>query len=173
MIYYKHGNLLDAEEKYICHQVNCMGAMNSGVAKQIRDKWPQVYENYCKKVEANSDNPALMLGDIQIVPLYDDYEKDIYHKGVINLFSQYKYGYDGQRYTSYDAFFTCLQQIKRSCAFGDFAFPYCIGSDRGGASWPIIEKMIETVFYDRNVYIYYLSEVDLSSEDRRKIENDR
>lgn len=36
-------NLLDAKNGIICHQVNCQGKMNSGVAKAIREKYPRVY----------------------------------------------------------------------------------------------------------------------------------
>ena len=46
MIHHVKGNLLDSNCDYICHQVNCQGVMNSGVAKQIREKWPEVYESY-------------------------------------------------------------------------------------------------------------------------------
>ena len=42
MIRYVKGNLLDSDCTYICHQVNCKGVMNSGIAKQIRKKWPSV-----------------------------------------------------------------------------------------------------------------------------------
>ena len=45
-IVYKEGNLLDAQTDVIAHQVNCQGVMGSGVAKQIRDKWPRVYDSY-------------------------------------------------------------------------------------------------------------------------------
>ena len=31
------GDLLNSEADIICHQVNCQGKMNSGVAKQIRE----------------------------------------------------------------------------------------------------------------------------------------
>mgnify|MGYP002508800364 CR=1 FL=1 len=37
-----NGNLLDATEAMICHQVNCQGAMNSGVAKGIRNKYSHI-----------------------------------------------------------------------------------------------------------------------------------
>ena len=40
------GNLLDSDATVICHQVNCQGKMNSGVAKAIRNKYPRVYEEY-------------------------------------------------------------------------------------------------------------------------------
>ena len=45
-IIYKKGNLLDAQTDVIAHQVNCQGVMGSGVAKQIKEKWPDVFKQY-------------------------------------------------------------------------------------------------------------------------------
>ena len=59
MIEIIEGNLFDTDAKFICHQVNCMGKMGSGVALQVRQRFPHVYEEY-KKV-ASSD----MLGKVQ------------------------------------------------------------------------------------------------------------
>lgn len=132
---------------YICHQVNCKGKMNSGVAKAIRNKWPIVYTNYMAKFEAVS--PELwynFLGNIQIVPLYEDFYKDEHRQQVINLFSQNDYGYDGARYTSYDAFWICLNQIAHTIPKGSkIGFPYKIGCGRGGANWNVIKEMIDEV----------------------------
>ena len=46
MIRYVKGDITESNCDIICHQVNCRGAMNSGVAKAIREKWPEVYEQY-------------------------------------------------------------------------------------------------------------------------------
>ena len=46
MVTFHNGNILDSGADYICHQVNCQGAMNSGVAKAIRTKWPEAYNEY-------------------------------------------------------------------------------------------------------------------------------
>ena len=43
MIKIVEGNLLKAKERYICHQTNCKGMMNSGVALQIKNKYPKAY----------------------------------------------------------------------------------------------------------------------------------
>ena len=37
------GDLFQTHAKYICHQVNCQARMGSGVAKQVRAKYPEVY----------------------------------------------------------------------------------------------------------------------------------
>ena len=175
MITFKKMNICDSQCDAICHQVNCRGVMNSGVAKAIREKWPQVYENYkikfneCKKsveemYQHYGNSPFsisdLMLGTIQHVPLYDDYYKTEKHQGVINMFAQSGYGYDGKRYTSYDAFWSCLGWIKEITPKGSsIAFPKYIGCCRGGANWEVIYKMIEEVLgKDYNVEICYLEE---------------
>lgn len=37
------GDLFSSNADVIAHQVNCSSAMNSGIAKQIRNKYPEVY----------------------------------------------------------------------------------------------------------------------------------
>lgn len=107
MVQYKTGNLLNAPVDYICHQVNCQGRMGSGIAKQIKERWPVVYEEYIKRyvMYADCDDESLLLGNIQEVQISKT-------QSVINMFAQLNYGYDGRRYTSYDAFWACLGEIR-------------------------------------------------------------
>ena len=150
MINYINADLLDSDCNFICHQVNCQGKMGSGVAKQIRDRWPEVYSNYARV--ANSK----MLGKVQILYIED---ANIPRQCVVNMFSQENYGYDGARYTSYDAFWNCLNELKNQIPKGaTVAFPYKIGCGLGGANWEIIEKMIDIVFKDYGVFIYKLED---------------
>ena len=46
MVQVIEGNLFDSHAHIIAHQVNCQGAMNSGVAKQVRERFPHVFEMY-------------------------------------------------------------------------------------------------------------------------------
>ena len=110
--------------------------------------------------ENGPDAGDLLLGTIQFVPLYDDYNKDIKHQQVINIFGQYGYGYDGKRYTSYDAFWNALNLIQGSIDPGStIAFPKNIGCCRGGANWAVISNMIEVVLgKDYEVFIYFLED---------------
>ena len=152
MVIFKEGNILDSEADYICHQVNCQGAMNSGVAKAIRQKWPEVYTEYRNAAKDLSSEEFCdeelswmhMLGHIQTVFLADKGTM-----GVINMFAQADYGYDGRRYTSYDAFWSCLGEIKKYIKPGlRIAFPARIGCVRGGANWEVIFTMIDVVLGD-------------------------
>ena len=161
------GNLLDSDCDYICHQVNCQGRMASGIAKAIRDKWPVVYTEYANKYKETQDEiwrdcgsfefipdpSGVLLGQIQLI--------DVSKKQcVINMFAQQFYGYDGKRYTSYDAFWGCLGLIKQSVPKGSsIGFPYKIGCGLGGANWRVIHAMIEEVLdEDYDVRIYKLEE---------------
>ena len=164
-VYFEIGNLLDAPVDYICHQVNCQGRMGSGIAKQIKERWPVVYAAYisaykdredeilrnCGGFEHIPDVSETLLGYLQKVPVNEE-------QVVINMFAQQYYGYDGKRYTSYDAFWACLGGIKDSVPKGSkIGFPYKIGCGLGGANWPVIFQMINEVLgEDYQVYIYTL-----------------
>ena len=43
MVHYVKGDLLDSDCHFICHQVNCQGKMNSGIAKKAYEKNGQKY----------------------------------------------------------------------------------------------------------------------------------
>ena len=165
MVTFHNGNILDSGADVICHQVNCQGAMNSGVAKAIREKWPIVYKSYrekfqemedkivklCGSFESQMDVSEVLLGDIQVVFIADKNTM-----AIVNMFAQQGYGYDGRRYTSYDAFWNCLGEIKQSIKPGlRIAFPARIGCVRGGANWNVILTMIKEVLgADYNVEIW-------------------
>ena len=157
MIHFKKMNLLEADVDYICHQVNCQGKMNSGVAKAIRERWPIVYTTYWNTFLSESN----LLGKILLVDI-KEYEPRTWpdQPTIINMFSQEFYEYDGKRYTSYDAFDNCLQKIKETVPKGKkIAFPYKIGCDRGGGKWNIIFGLISNALSeDYDVTFCYLEE---------------
>lgn len=151
------GDLLESNVDYICHQVNCKGKMNSGIAKSIREKWPKVYKEYFSKwIKYSYEDGVLteqdLLGEIQIC--------EVESQKIINMFAQLNCGYDKLRYTSYDAFWSSLHRIKYSILKGSkIGFPYGIGCVRGGANWNIIYKMIKEVLSeDFEIYIYKLED---------------
>jgi hypothetical protein len=113
--------------------------MGSGVAKAIKDKWPVVYTDYRRFYENIVSSNKPLLNQIQIVIVSTE-------QSVINMFAQEYYGYDGDQYTSYDAFWKCLNEIKNIVPKGSkIAFPSKIGCCRGGANWKVILTMISEV----------------------------
>ena len=153
MVNYIKGNLLDSQCDYICHQVNCQGVMGSGIARQIRERFPIVHQAYLDKHHRYVQlgvSPEKMLGSIDVI-LVDNF------KGfVINMYSQATYGYDGKRYTSYDAFANALYEIKRNVPSGRIiGLPKNIGCGLGGGNWKVISALIEEILgSDYVVYIY-------------------
>lgn len=156
-----HGDITTLGRGLILHQVNCQGAMNSGVAKAIRQKWPFVFNEYtriCNKI-VNSrliDGPKHHLGKVQLVQPEEDVE--LY---VGNLFGQETYYQPGDqkglRYTSYDALdeaFTLVAEWNRRHRL-PVHFPL-IGSDRGGAHWPAVKAIIEHRLGEFDLHLWLL-----------------
>ena len=166
MIHYLKGNLLKSHCQYLCHQVNCQGKMNSGIAKAIREKWPVVYDAYqdwqmsydawAHSLATSEDRRNELLGIVMLGRVLQTPVSE--NQTVLNLAAQLNYGYDGRRYTSYDAFWMCLGQIKKVVPKGSsIGFPDHIGCCRGGANWNVIKTMIEEVLEtDYDIYIYEL-----------------
>ena len=144
---YFDGDLLTAKTDIIAHQVNCIGAFNSGVAACIRNKFISVFFEY--KILCYSKSPNDLLGNIQICKVNDTQE-------VVNLFGQRNFGYDNKRYTSYDGIYDALTKLKDYMVSNNkmsVAFPFKMSSDRGGADWNIIEAMIDSAFKDSDISI--------------------
>lgn len=160
----KHGNIVDTDAKWILHQVNCKGQMNSGVAKAIKDKWPNAERIYKQACELHEDK--YLLG--WAYPCFVNYNP---HQKVVHLFGQYDFGYDGHRYTSYDALNNALIDFAEYHYEVDdeaeteqertIAIPWQMGCGRGGGNWEIVMTMIEQVFkgYDGTIEFWKYNEV--------------
>lgn len=157
MIKTHHGDLLTSSAEFICHQVNCMGKMNSGVAKQIREEYPIVFHNYeilTKHWQVENKKESALLGSIQLVKIPNE------DRTIANMFSQNNYGYDGKRYTDVEAFETCIKKIvskAKEMKVSTIAMPYKIASVRGGADWDTeIYPILKKYFKDSNDFILEL-----------------
>lgn len=158
------GDLFTTKARIIAHQVNCQGVMGSGVAKQIRQRNPQMFLNYARHCAAAKRTGWSPLGTNLI--LHTDADADSYVPGtmvytgqyICNMFAQNMYGYDGRRYTNIDALRSCfikLAQYAREDGL-TVAMPYKVGCVRGGANWEVVYKMIEEIFRDVNVELWRL-----------------
>lgn len=147
MIKYVKGDLLEAEQNVIVHQCNAQDTMGSGVAKAIRDKYPVVYTDYVKSFKdiPKQERMGMVLG-VQVGT-----ERSVV---ICNLIAQYHYLPRGIRHTSYDALTKGFEEIKKHTK-EDLAMPK-IGCGLGGGNWRIVSAIIESVFDDRDVYIYEL-----------------
>lgn len=134
-------DILAVEEGIIAHQVNLQGVMGAGLAKQIRLKYPEVYQSYsywCK-------SGKLTLGSNQYLKVSDGL-------WICNMAAQKSYGRD-KRYTNYDALRLCLRELNATAGSLPVYLPYGIGCGLAGGDWGVVLPMIETVFRDRDVTI--------------------
>lgn len=140
-------NLFESGADIILHQVNCQGVMGSGVARQVRERYPWVfaeYRDFCNSVE--SRDSSVLLGTCQLV-----YVDETHMVG--NLFAQNHFGYDGKCYTDYGALRSCLTRAAMRASGKTIAIPYLMGCHRGGGDWNVVEKMIHEVFDDSPVSV--------------------
>ena len=136
-------NILTVENGIIIQSVNCQGVMGSGLAKQIRDKYPKVYDRYSKYCQSKEHDFEL-LGEILPVMVRGNLT-------IVNIFSQLFYGRENQRYTEYSALKSAFEDISENIEFwnkGDnnIYIPYLMGAGLGGGDWNIISKMIDYYF---------------------------
>ena len=141
------GDIFESGAQAILHQVNCQGVMGSGVAKQVKEKYPIVFDYYKSWCDDESLKPGL-LGQIQVV-----YTDNSGKQAIVNLFAQDKFGYR-QCYTDYGALKKCLQSVNKMFAGTTVAIPYKMSCCRGGGDWTIVSKMIEETLTDCDVTLY-------------------
>lgn len=131
MIRYYQGDLLSVKNGLILHGVNCQRKMASGVAKAIREAYPQVYDSY---MDISKEEMLEWIGRIQLVKIDDSLT-------IGNAFTQKYYGYDGKLYLSYDALFDCFTQLGQ-LNFKSVHIPK-IGCGLAGGDWEIVENLIQ------------------------------
>lgn len=149
------GDLLEGFDKgevnVIGHVVNCRGVMGSGIAKSIKERYPQVYEFYTETLQDFDAFEQDPLGHVEIV-----FVDETATNAVVNFYAQRDYGSD-KRHLNYGALSNGLAWISgkldKDLILG---FPYKIGCDRAGGDWSIVLEMIEFYFKDFEVKIYRL-----------------
>ncbi len=131
----------------IGHQANTQNTFGSGIARTIREKFPEAYEADCQAAKEGVNK----LGNISMAEIKRRVDSDI--QFIFNLYGQnlgtdYNKLYD--RKTDYEALFTALQKMNNLCSRDaghlTVAFPWKMGADRGGGHWEIVERLIEVSF---------------------------
>ena len=162
MITFKQGNLLESNCDIICHQVNCKGVMGAGIAKQIKNKWNNVYIEYKDFVVTNKYNRNKLLGCCYPVKVNA-------YQYVVNLFCQDTYGNNLEALTEYPAFDEALFKLKKFITSEytneyiksniRIGFPYKIGCGLAGGDWNVVLNLLHKHFDDDiwNVEIWELN----------------
>src|SRR5260370_41351941 len=130
MIEIVSGDLLEANEKFICHACNCVTQRSAGTAKAIFDKFP--YANaYATRIEPNVPATIQIMGNGQD------------QRYIVNMYSMYYPGKPRYPHSTKDGFevrqqyfHKCLLRIAKIPDLESVAFPWKINCNLGGGFWP-------------------------------------
>lgn len=143
MIEYRGGNVVNAwlrsEVRCFAHQCNCFNTMGAGVAKEVKQKIPALYQ--CDQQTNKGDRQKL--GTCSVI--LSRCSADPSYKFAFNLYGQFHYGF-GRQQTDYDALRKAIQHMKRT--LGSFAYEGDVGIPRigcglAGGDWGVVSKIIE------------------------------
>ena len=155
MITYKKGDLLDAKEKVIAHQVNCFGAA-AGLAASIFRKWRYAENDYVQVVERIkkvSGHTKALLGMAQ----FTGQQRDGHI--ICNLYGQYEPGADYNPKRLEQA----LEQLGNTARIMDWsvALPHGLSCGIAGGNWDEVLQIIERTMDGVDCVIYQKEENSL------------
>lgn len=159
------GSILNATEKVIAQQNNCVTIKTHGLSEIIAVKWTYANPYACRKSRNRKEpNARDIPGTIAVC------KSSLIPKlpTVLCLFAQYLPGKSGAFTHVYGEdhkdspddrlkyFAQCLKEVE-SKGFDDIAIPYRIGCGMAGGEWPKYRKLLK----DSSVkFIIYQTEVD-------------
>lgn len=133
-------NLLEADVEAFAHSCNCFKTMGSGIAAQIKAKYPEMYK---ADFAHGRRGDRTVLGTFSWVKCHDG-------KIGYNVYGQYTFGMN-KRHTSYDAVDTGLTAIRNHAILNNInklGLPKNMGCALGGGNWGVVRAIIEAVFQD-------------------------
>ena len=147
------GNLLDAKERYIAHQTNCVTIKSRGLSKSLFDKFS--YVNVYSRRKAKTKNCAIHPDEPgTLVISYKDDKDDKDDKIIINMMGQWLPGKPGSYKDYYpktyvdtkkkreEWFAECIDALD-TLNYDMVAMPYKIGCGLAGGNWKKYKEMLE------------------------------
>lgn len=127
------------------HQCNTKGVMGAGIAKTIKQLYPDVYQKY----RFYCMDTAGLLGATQLV-------KSKEGKYIANIFGQDDYRGRGLK-TNYKALRKALEELQYKMFelnLKTLSIPYLIGCGLGGGDWDIVDQIINDIFGESSITCY-------------------
>ena len=115
MLHRVAGNLIDLAEQghfeYIVHGCNCQNVMGSGIAREIRERYPEAYEADCNYNDVVGNDPVMKLGNFSYTDL--DNERLMVHPfTIINAYTQHHFLPRGVDHFHYKSFSLILEKLS-------------------------------------------------------------
>jgi len=146
MLKHAKGNLIDMAEQglfdIIVHGCNCQNTMGSGIAKEIRARYPQAYEADSAMIYTYQ-KPVLKLGNFSVAadnPIDPKFE-------IVNAYTQLYYLPRSVDHFDYESFELILRKLAVISPDARYGFPY-IGMGLAGGDSKRILAMLESFAVD-------------------------
>lgn len=120
----------DGKFDVICHGANCLQIMGAGIARQIRDKYPEAYA---------ADKKTKIADDKKLGTFSKAKTKEGFL--VYNFYTQYHLG----RCATLSAIKSCFEKLKQEITKETRIGIPAIGCGLGGLNWKDVEKLIDEV----------------------------
>ena len=144
-------DIFDAPIDILVQSCNCFNTFGGGIARFIRDEYPEAYEADCKTKKGDRSK----LGTYSSCRTKSHPERRI--QFIVNLYGQYNMS-TKQRETSYDALADGLTKlrdnlIEKQMDHLTVGVPWKLGSGLGGGDFRIVEAIIRSVFEDTSIKV--------------------
>jgi O-acetyl-ADP-ribose deacetylase (regulator of RNase III) len=170
-IIYEVGDMLTTPNQFLVQGCNAQGAMGSGIAKSIRDIYPNVYTEYHQVYL----NHGLDLGDVipVAVPAVEYRGTHYSERIILNAITQEYAGREDVRYVSYDGIARSIERINDlvkaasiDCMLmsvkPEVSFPL-IGAGLARGDWFVIARLIETLSVNFQPRVYVQTQDELNA----------
>ncbi len=125
----------------IAHCANCFHTMGSGIARFIKEKYPQAYTADCTLTARGDINKLGTFSSACVETFFG-----LPNKHVANIYGQFRYGHD-KRYLNYEAIFAGMQAVRDSFdPTLTIGIPYKMGCMRAGGDWRVVRAMMDSLF---------------------------
>lgn len=141
----EYSDMLDSENVIVAHGCNAQGAMGSGAALAVINKYPANKKTY----QDRHKRTPLRLGEVV-------WHLELKQRRVIaNCITQEFAGADGRKYVDYDAILTSYNLVADvAIANGYAAIATCqVGSGLAGGNWSILLAILEQVALTKDITI--------------------
>jgi O-acetyl-ADP-ribose deacetylase (regulator of RNase III) len=138
------GNLVEMSSEFdvIGHGCNCFHKMGAGLAKAIKEKFPEACEADLETTPGEHGKLGTLSFTKNTSPV------------IVNCYTQYRYGKD-KMHCDYDAVRSCMKHIKKNFSGKKIGLPR-IGCNLAGGEWEIVKPIIEQELSGENVTIVVL-----------------
>ena len=142
-------NICKVTSGVIVHGCNAQGAMGSGVAKQLRAKYPEIFYDYVENLAVYRVQSITALGQVVFVKVSPTLT-------IANAITQEFYGREDWVYLNYTALSIALNRVATKYPKDTpIHLPYLIGAGLAGGDPETILEIISDVFKEHTVYFHH------------------